>query len=240
MRYLKSLISLLEELDKESNNFQKAVDKTVEAIKNGGIIHILGYGPYNVIPMELFFNFCALDCVNPILDLSTLYCESIYKANYLEKNEGYGKNLIANINVKENDIFYIASYSGRDLVAIDVCLELKKKGIFTIGIINKENSTKTSKHSSKKNLRELVDLAILVPGPSDELLLALEENRDIKVGPLGVLIPLLVINDIFTEVIYKIENMGIIPPVFRVPINNKNQEINQKLIEVYRERVRGF
>lgn len=240
MRYLKSLISLLEELDKESNNFQKAVDKTVEAIKNGGIIHILGYGHYNVIPMELFFKPGALACVNPLLDLSTLYSESIYKANYLEKNEGYGKSLIANINVKENDIFYIASYSGRDLVAIDVCLELKKKGIFTIGIINKENSTKTSKHSSKKNLRELVDLAILVPGPSDELLLALEENRDIKVGPLGVLILLLVINDIFTEVIYKIENMGIIPPVFRVPINNKNQEINQKLIEVYRERVRGF
>ncbi|ACI19431.1 sugar isomerase domain-containing protein [Dictyoglomus thermophilum] len=240
MRYLKSLISLLEELDKESNNFQKAVDKTVEAIKNGGIIHILGYGHYNVIPMELFFKPGALACINPLLDLSTLYSESIYRANYLEKNEGYGKSLIANINVKENDIFYIASYSGRDLVAIDVCLELKKKGIFTIGIINKENSAKTSKHSSKKNLKDLVDLAILVPGPSDELLLALEENRDIKVGPLGVLIPLLVINDIFTEVIYKIENIGIIPPVFRVPISSKNQEINEKLIEVYRERVRGF
>lgn len=240
MRYLRSLMVLLEELEKEEENFLKAVDKTVDVIKNGGIIHILGYGHYNSVPIELFFKPGVLSCINPILDISTLYPENIYKANYLEKIEGYGKNLISNETIKENDVLYIISYTGRDFIAIDACLEAKKKGIFTIGFINKENSTKPSKHSSKKNLKDLVDLAVLIPGPSDELLLSLKENKEVRVGNLGVLLPLLVINDILVEVIYKIEEIGIIPPVFRLTINDKNKEINQKLIDIYKEKIRGF
>ncbi len=240
MRYLKSLMALLEELEKEEENFHKAIGKTVEVIKNGGVIHILGYGHYNAIPIEIFFKPGALSCINPILDIATLYPENIYKANYLEKMEGYGKNLISATDMTENDILYIISYTGRDFIAIDVCLEAKKKGIFTVGFINKENSTKLSKHSSKKNLKDLVDLAILIPGPSDELLLSLKENKDVRVGNLGVLLPLLIINGILVEVIYKIEEIGIIPPVFRLPTSEKNKEINQKLMDIYKEKIRGF
>lgn len=239
MRFVKSLIILLEELEKEKENLDKAVEKNVEVIKNGGIIHILGFGSFNVIPLELFFRPGILACINPIFDLNTLYPNSIYKSNYIEKLEGYGKTIIKNGDIRESDLVYIVSYTGRDIIAIDASLEIKKKGAYTVGLINKENSTKPSKHSIKKNLKDLVDLPILLPGPSDELLLTLEDKTT-KIGPVGNLIALVVLHHIFSESVLELEKLGIIPPVFRAPINSKNEEINEKLINIYKDRIRIY
>lgn len=240
MRFIKNLKILLEEIEKEEENLNKAVLKTVEVIKNGGIIHILGFGHYNVIPLEFFFKPGLLACTNPILDLNTLYVNSIYKANFLEKIEGYGRYLVKNIDIRTNDLVYIISYSGRDLIAIDSCLEAKKKGAYVIGLINKENSLKPSKHPLKKNLKDLVDLAFFLPGPSDELILSLSEDENVKFGPIGNLIAIITLHQIFSQTIYELERLGIIPPIFRVPTNSQNEDLNEKLINIYKERIRFY
>lgn len=240
MSLIKNLKILLEKLEEEKENLNKVVNKTVETIKNGGIIHILGFGHYNVAPLEFFFKPGLLACINPIFDISTLYVNSIYKANLLEKIEGYGRFLIKNIDIRNNDLVYIISYSGRDIIAIDSCLEAKKKGAYVIGLINKENHIKPSKHSIKKNLKDLVDLALLLPGPSDELLLELSDDKNIKFSPIGNLIAMITLHQIFSETIYELERLGIIPPVFRIPINSQNEELNEKLINIYKERIKAY
>ena len=240
MKYIDTLSLLLEEIKKEKEYIEKSAIKTAESIKNGGIIHILGFGHYNILSLEFFFRPGVFACINPIWDFSTSYMDGILKGNFLERIEGYGRVLINNHNLSSEDILYVISYTGRDLIAIDSALEAKKKEVYTIGLINKENSNIPSKHSSKKNLRDVCDLVIFIPGPSNDLLLSLEKDENFRTSPVSTIISSIILHEIFYETACILERMDIIPPLFRLGSDSKEDDINRKLIKIYKDKIKEF
>jgi len=237
MRYLENLIPLLLKLKNQEEVIDKAVEKTVEVIKKGRIIHIFGIGHFNTICEEFFYRPGCLVCINPIFDPSTMLHNRNFKSTFLNKTEEYGKTILDKYDLREDEILYIVSYSGRDTIVIDVALEAKKKGLFITALINEQNANFPSKHSSEKNLRDVSDLTILLPGPPEDTLVSI---GDVEVGPVSNILASVVLNIIFTETAEELERAGITPPVFKWPTSQKEEESNEKLIEIYKERIKSL
>lgn len=67
----------------------------------------------------------------------------------MERLEGYGRIIIDNSGIKENDILIIHSVSGRNTISIDMALRAKEKGIRLIVITNMAYSKKGKQSSFK-------------------------------------------------------------------------------------------
>src|SRR5690625_700103 len=79
----------------------------------------------------------------------------------LERRNNYAQHFMEKQDIKEGDILFVISTSGRNPVPIDVALFDREKKAFVIGLTSVEYSkSQDSKHISGKHLYEVVDFNI--------------------------------------------------------------------------------
>ncbi|MGB9857031.1 MAG: sugar isomerase domain-containing protein [Dictyoglomaceae bacterium] len=240
MKYLEEVLKILPKIKDQEKEIEKAIEKIVEVIKNGGIIHIFGAGHSHILCEELFYRAGGFACINPIFDSSIMLHEGALKSSFMERLEGYGKIILDRYDLKEGEILFVISYSGRNALPIDVAIEGKRKGLFVIALTNLEYSKVfPSRHSSGKHLKDVADLIIPIPGPIGDASIELEKS-EIKVGPISTVVSATILHTIFVEVAERLEKEKITPPIFISANTEGAEENNEKLIKKYKERIKSF
>lgn len=231
--YFQKIEELLKRVhDTQTPVLVQAAQRIAESLARGGVLHIFGSGHSAIIGKEITQRAGGLVPVNLIPDPSEGIAERI---------EGYGKVLLdvyeRKYGLKTGEVIIVISTSGRNPAPIDVALEAKARGLYTIGITSVEYSRQLpSRHSSGKRLFELVDLIIdnCVP-PGDAILEV--EGLEQRVGASSTLAGVLLINMLMLRVIEELLKQGEVPPILKSQNLDGADEFNKKLLERYKGRL---
>ena len=221
----------------EISNLREAAEKVAESIRNGGIIQLFGCGHSHILTEEVCYRAGGLVPINPILYEPLMLHEGALRSSQLERQNGLAAEFMKDQDIRNEDVMFVISTSGRNPVPVDVAQEAKTKGAFVIGITSLEYSqSQPSRHESGKHLFNSVDLVIDNYSAKGDAALSYEKVS-VPFGPTSTVVGAVIINAILAEAVKIMADNGFEPPVFLSGNIDGADEHNQQLVEKYRGRI---
>ncbi|MFD1039784.1 SIS domain-containing protein [Virgibacillus byunsanensis] len=238
-QYMNKINDLLAVVEKEEHDvMNQAAQKVAEAIQSDGVIHLFGCGHSHILTEEVYYRAGGLVPIHPILHEPLMLHEGAVRSSQFERKNDYAKTFMDDQDIRQGDVIFVISTSGRNPVPVDVAEIAKKKGAFVIGMTSIEySSSQPSRHHNGKHLYEAVDLVIDNHAPIGDALLT-HENVKVSFSPSSTVIGSTILNAILAESIAIMAENNFDPPVFLSGNIEGADEHNQQLIEKYRDRVK--
>ena len=238
-KYLANMISVLEKIAQtQTGNIIAAAEKLVDAVLSGHRVFAVGCGHAGLLAQELFYRSGGLVIINPIfapgLDLNVT---PITLTTEIERIEGYGRTVISQKGISKGDFLLIHSVSGRNAVSVDMALEAKERGAYTVCLTNLEYSKSvTSRHSSGKRLFEVCDLCLDNCGQKGDASVEIEGFSE-KTAPTSTAAGAAILNSLVAEAVGMFVRKGVTPPVFMSANLDGGDAHNKKVHEQYGDRI---
>ncbi len=241
MEYFENLQRIIARISTEqAENIEAAARAVADTLKNGGRIHTFGTGHSHMLAEEIFYRAGGLVNVNPILETGLMLHESASKSTELERLEGYGKILFDMHGIKNTDILFLFSNSGRNGVAIDLGIIAREKGVKTIVITNMEHTMQgKSRHSSGKKLYELGTVVIDNCGCTGDASMRIEEIGR-NVAPTSTAAGAAILNAIEARAVEIMVAEGFVPEVFSSSNVDGGDEINEAYVKKYIKEIKSL
>ena len=205
-------------------------------IEAGGIIYLFGTGHSHMLAEEAFYRAGGLACMNAILEPNLMLHHGADLSGWIERIEGLSEQIIKKYKINKNDAMIIISNSGRNPVPIEMAMEAKKRGLYTVGITSLNYIDMESRHSSNKKLYDIVDEVLnnyTIVGDA-----AVDIKKGVSMGSISTISGSALIQAIMIETAYQLDKRGIDPPVIKsVNVGDDIEEKNKNMIEQYRDRI---
>ena len=230
-------------LENEETSIDRATDLMVQSIKKDQLIHIFGTGGHSTMgATEMFWRAGCLAAVNPLLDPCLLPGMGAKHSNWMERTEGLAPTILSAYEVKEGETIIIVNAYGINPVTIDAALESKKRGLNTIGITSTSFAESVpkgavSRHSSGKNLHEIVDVFVNCYMPFGDASVGIEGCKQ-KVAPVSTFLNSFCLHLLVIGTVEKLVKEGIEPPLWMSANLPEGDKRNQKWHEKYNPRVK--
>jgi uncharacterized phosphosugar-binding protein len=247
LKWLENTRALLDEIENtQLPNIDKAAEMMADSIGAEHWVHTFGCGHSTIPVEEMYPRIGGFVGFHPMIELPLSFFThikgemGIHQFLFLERAEGYGKEIMKNYNFHPDDSMWLFSHSGINNVNIDVALETKKIGMNLIvcGSERAFEGTET-RHSSGKNLFELADVVVDSCVPAIDASVELVHHFD-KVGPLSTLAFTTLVWMIITRTAELLEERGTqlyIHPSHNVPGDDTAQERLSKALDEYKRRM---
>jgi uncharacterized phosphosugar-binding protein len=180
--------------------------------------------------------------VNAILNTETMLSAGALKSMQVERLPGYGKIVIEDNGIGEDDLLIVVNAYGINSATIDAAMTAKKYGARVIGISSVEHANNTPKnhvarHPSKNNLHDVVDYSIDCKLKVGDACIKLE-NFEQKIGALSTFANAYVLNCMVIETINMLVNEGIKPPVWMSGNQEGGDAWNQRFMGKFKDQIR--
>lgn len=222
----------------QTGPFQKAADRIRTALETKHSVFIFGCSHAGILAEEVFYRTGGLAVINPIFFPGfMLNTRPITMTSQLERIDGLGKILLKENHVKAGDVLILHSVSGRNNVPVEMALEAKAMGVFTICITNLAYSQSvTSRHPSGKRLFEACDLVIDNCGCVGDAAISLEGLPE-RIGPTSTVVGAAIVNALVIETVGGMLSDGVLPPVFMSANLDGGDAHNKKIFEDYKDNI---
>jgi uncharacterized phosphosugar-binding protein len=196
------------------NNIAKAAKISADAFADNHKIFVTGSGHSHTFAEELYGRAGGLAFFVPIMTTELTIVEHPTKSTYIERLPGYAPILAELYGLKQNDVVFIASNSGRNAYPIEMALRAKELGCHVIAVTNvKHSSSATPRHSSNKRLMDVADVVIDNCGEIGDAALKVEGVEPLM-APTSSIANSIIATLLSVEIAKLLLNMGIEPPVF--------------------------
>ena len=231
------------------DNIKKAAEIMADSIESNHWVHTFGCGHATIPVEEMYPRIGGFVGFHPIVELPLTFFThitgemGIHQFLFLERAEGYGKEIMKSYNFDKQDCIWIFSHTGINNVNIDVALRAKELGMKVIVYGSaKEAEGKKTRHSCGKTLFELADVVVDSCVPVIDASVVLQNHQD-KVGPISTLGFVTLVWMTITTVAEILAGRGVhlyIHPSHNVPGDTTaHQRLNACLAE-YKKRVAGI
>ena len=140
-------------------------------------------------------------------------------------------------HLRKGDVLLIHSVSGRNTVPVEMAIEASKVGVYVIALTNMEYSSGVaSRHPSGKKLYEVSDLVLDNCGVAGDAAIRLEGLEE-AIGPTSTAVGTALVNGLMIEVVEKLIEDKIVPPVFLSANLDGGDEHNRKIFEEYKDNI---
>lgn len=223
---VKSLIDDVEKTQQEV--IEQAAIACADAIEKGGLLQAFGSGHSEAGAMEVAHRAGGFIPSKKILDPARGAYESI---------EGVGTNFMKKVDIRETDVVFVISNSGRNPLPIEIAINAKKKGAVVICITALEASKHlSSKHSCGKNLYQLSDIVIDNRVPEGDCGCKVE-GYDSMICGMSMITTSVVIQAITYRTAEILISRGITPPIYKSQNIDGGREFNEALEAQYFDRL---
>jgi uncharacterized phosphosugar-binding protein len=243
--FLNLCIEYLEKIEKEqAENFKKAGKVIGDAIMADRLVHVVGTGGHtNIPPYDMFYRAGGLAAVNFIPAMGAYY--GVVGATYgmrIERLPGYMNRVIDYYRVEKGDVAIIFNNIGVNSGTIDAALECKNRGAYTIGVAGSPwmkgiPLDHYTRHPSRKNLMDIVDLFIDDYNPIGDSVMEIE-GFDRPFAPISAITDAYIVRRMEIDAIEYMVSKGFQPPVYMSANRVGGDEANIKLIEKYFYRIK--
>lgn len=242
--YLKKIEAHLELIQKEeSEHIYQAALLFAEQTKRDKLIFAYGPGGHsNLASQEIFFRAGGLFNVSAILDEGTLISGGALRSMAIERMPGYAGIVLDDYGLKKDDLLVIINAYGINAATIDAALEARKRGVKTIGVTSVRHAKNTplnhpARHPSKKNLYEVVDLAIDSKVEVGDAVLKIDGLNQ-PVCAMSTFANAFVLNSIVAQTVKILMGEGFTPPLWASGNEAGGDELNARYISRYKGRIK--
>lgn len=239
----KSFLEIVKEfLDKieetQAENFKKAGEIMGKKIMEDGLIRLFGTGGHTYLPvLDMSHRAGGFACVNPALDISSSPMNGGTRSIRVERVEGYMEAIVDYFRVQEGDVCIVFNNIGVNAGTIDTCLACKKRGAIVIGVASNTWQDDIpmdhyTRHSSKKNLRDIVDIMIEDYNPVGDNVCVMD-GFDRSFMPISTMTEGYIVRRLEEEAIRYCVERGFTPPVWCSANTVNGDELNAALEEKY-------
>ena len=235
--YFNAIENLLAQLDgPEAPAIQTAAQWTAQALSQGHIIHTFGCGHSLSPALEPFHRSGCFATVNVILAPELQFMHGAAQGTRLERQEGYSPKILAKHHLQKGDILFVFSNSGRNPAGIDAVLYAKEKGVKTVSVSAKSaHKNSRSRHSSGLMLFDAADLALDNHASANETCL---EINHVSLAPLSTIAACAVFHAVLFSAAQILARQGLRLPVYQSSNLPGNDEENNRLSLLYKDRIK--
>lgn len=215
-----------------------AAEQIAETIKRKNNVFIFGCSHAGILSEEVFYRTGGLAVINPIFFPGfMLNTKPVTMTSRLERIQGVGKMILLENHLRKGDVLLIHSVSGRNTVPVEMAIEASKVGVYVIALTNMEYSSGVaSRHPSGKKLYEVSDLVLDNCGVAGDAAIRLEGLEE-AIGPTSTAVGTALVNGLMIEVVEKLIEDKIVPPVFLSANLDGGDEHNRKIFEEYKDNI---
>ncbi len=209
-----------------------------EAIAAGKSLYAFGASHSFILTEELVYRTGGLMLINPIYPHGmNLFVRPMTLTSQLERVPGLGATLLKGSPIQAGDVLLIASTSGRNAVVIDMAMAARALGATVIGITALAYTRDVgSRHPSGKKLAELCDLVIDNGAPYGDAAVEIPGFPQ-RVGPLSTVTGCAIVNALAADVVARLVERGVTPPVFLSANLDGGDAFNARLLAENKHRI---
>ncbi len=232
----------------QSENIQKAAVLMADTIEQERWVHTFGCGHATLPIEEMYPRIGGFVGFHPMCELPLTFFTRIvgemgvHQFVFLERVEGYGREIMKGYQFDPRDIMWIFSHTGINNVNIDIALDAKEKGMKVIVFGSAaEAKGKTTRHSCGKTIFDLADLVVDTCVPIQDASVPLKDHQD-KVGPLSTMAFVTCVWMTVTTVAEILAERGVklyIHPSHNVPGDTTAKERLDAALGEYKKRIAG-
>ncbi|HIU29112.1 MAG TPA: SIS domain-containing protein [Candidatus Egerieisoma faecipullorum] len=222
----------------QQEKISAAAEQIAETIKRKNNVFIFGCSHAGILSEEVFYRTGGLAVINPIFFPGfMLNTKPVTMTSRLERIQGVGKMILLENHLRKGDVLLIHSVSGRNTVPVEMAIEASKTGVYVIALTNMEYSSGVaSRHPSGKKLYEVSDLVLDNCGVAGDAAIRLEGLEE-AIGPTSTAVGAALVNGLMIEVVEKLIEDKIVPPVFLSANLDGGDEHNRKIFEEYKDNI---
>lgn len=233
-KYFELLMPMLKKAhDAQREQLEEAARKIAEAFRAGGMLYTFGTGHAHLLSEEIFYRAGGMARVCPMLDERLMLHVSAAESSAWERTAGVAKEVLARYPVKAGDVMIIISNSGRNTAPVEMAIEAKKLGAYTVALTNLTHSRSASpRNPYGKRLFEVCDLVLDNMGVVGDAVI--ETASGAFVSPTSTAVGAALLQSIVARVEEITAQSGARAEFFMSANVDGGDEYNEKLIEKYR------
>ena len=232
----------------QMENIRNAALVMADSIEKERWVHTFGCGHATLPIEEMYPRIGGFVGFHPMIELPLTFFTnivggmSVQQFVFLERVEGYGREIMKGWNFDKNDCMWIFSHTGINAVNIDVALEARSRGMKVIVYGSAaEAKGKQTRHSSGKTLFELADMVVDTCVPAMDASVPLKNHLD-KIGPVSTMGFMTTVWMTVTTVAEILAERGVklfIHPSHNIPGDTTAHERLDAALGEYKKRIRG-
>jgi uncharacterized phosphosugar-binding protein len=207
--------------------------RIVADVQAGKSLLVFGSGHSALFPMELYHRAGGASFVIPLVADYLLPTAGPPVVRLLERTAGAASVVLNRIEPQPGEMLWLASQSGINASVVDLAIEAKKRGLFTVAFTSQAHSQAvTSRHSSGKRLFEVCDETVDLGGFRGDASVPLAGQGEgaLSAGPLSSLTAMLLGHSILVAACAELESRGV--RCVYTSVNTPEGEARNKAIEV--------
>ncbi|MCS7300477.1 MAG: sugar isomerase domain-containing protein [Fimbriimonadales bacterium] len=240
--YFERLHAQLVELERRSlESIEQAAERCAQCLLRGGVIHVYDTG--HLVSRELINRAGGLAAFSPLsFDLQ------VTNTNPYREAHGVGgqthphtvrcivRAALDRSRVAEGDVLIVGSVSGKTPFPVELALQARERGVFTIGLTALDYSSQLpSEHESGKRLFEVVDLVIDNAAPYGDAMLTLE-GVDTAFCPASGIGAAAALWALVAGIVERMAAQGKPPTIFASINRPDGMERYKQTVELYKQR----
>jgi len=238
-KYYREALKMLDAVyENEEESIQAAAIEMAKRIRDGKTVFVLGSGGHSVMGAEeMFYRAGGLQPINAMLDTCVSLSQGGRHSTFLERTPNLARTLLDYYGVKKDDVIIVINVNGINAMTIEGAMESKARGATVIGVTsvdfaNNVPAGASSRHSSNKNLHEVVDIVLNLHVPVGDALLDVP-GVPVKVGPSSTLAVALCLNMLVVTTIEILLEWGETPPVWMSANIPGGDEFNRNFLNKF-------
>ena len=184
-QYFARIAEILQQIERtQQQAIEKAARAMAKTISADGLVYLFGSG-HSVIPvLDVFPRYGSFVGFCPIYDPRLMWFNVVGPGGarellWLERQEGYAKNILASYALQPRDSILVFSHGGLNAAPIEVAMEAKNRGLTVVTVSSHQNYRQArAAHSSGKQLPDVADIAIDNCVPPEDGLVRLDGMRE--------------------------------------------------------------
>lgn len=194
-------------LKTNAETMERVVSRLVSDVQAGKSLFVFGSGHSSIFPMELYHRAGGASFVIPVIADYLLPTAGPPVIRILERTPGVATAALNRAEIKPGEMLWLSSQSGINGAVVDLAIEAKKRGIFTVAFTSRVHSgAVTSRHPSGKRLFEICDETVDLGGFVGDA--SVELSKDVMAGPLSTLGSVFLGHSILVAACARLEKSG--------------------------------
>jgi uncharacterized phosphosugar-binding protein len=239
--YFSKITKMIEDLGNESMPaIQKAAGLMADSVAAGRAVFYFGSG-HSVIPaLDVFPRYGSFVGLQPIHDPRLMWTNVIGPGGtpellWIEKQEGYMKNVLESYVMTPQDTIIIISHGGLNAAGIETAQYAKAQGVKVVVITSMENyKSNAPRHSSGKKLADYADVVIDNGAPPQDSIIKID-GWDEPVAASSTVTVLCISMALVAETAAILAKRGIHIPTFVSPNVMPDPDHNKKVYDLYKD-----